>query len=81
MKTTIDISDDLAKAAKAYAARHNVTLGSLVGRGLREVMRVDRQRADFKLKNVRVASQGLQTQYRDAGWSCIREAVYKGWGN
>ena len=81
MKTTIEISDDLANTAKAYAARHNITLRSLVERGLREVMRADRQRAGFKLKNASVDGRGLQADYRDADWSRIREAVYKDRGS
>ncbi len=81
MKTTIEIPDDLANTAKAYAARHKITLRSLVERGLREVMRADRQRAGFKLKNASVGGGGLQADYRDADWSRIREAVYKDRGS
>ena len=81
MKTTIDISDDLANAAKAYAARYNMTFRSLVERGLREVLRVDRKRAGFKLKDASVGGRGLQAEYRDADWPRIREAVYKDRGS
>lgn len=81
MKKTIEISDDLANAAKAYAARHKVTLWSLVERGLREVMRADRQQAGFKLKDASVGGRGLQTEYRDADWSRVSGAVYKDRGN
>ena len=81
MKTTIEISDEPANAAKAYAAGHNITLRSLVERGLREVMRVDRQRAGFKFKDASVGGRGLQTEYRDADWSRIRKAVYKDRGS
>lgn len=77
VKTTIEISDELANAAKEYAARHKLTLRSLVERGLREVLRVDLNRAGFKLKDASVGGQGLQAEYRDADWSRIREAVYK----
>ncbi len=81
MKITIEISDELARAAKTYAARHNMTLRSLVERGLREVMGLDRQQAGFQLKDARVSGKGLQTEFRDADWSRIREAVYKGRGS
>ena len=81
MKTTIEIADDLANRAKAYAARHNITLRALVERGLREVLRVDRQQAGFKLKDASIGGRGLQTEYRDADWSRIREAVYKDRGS
>ena len=81
MKITIEISDEVAKAAKAYAARHHLTLRSLVERGLREVMRVDRLRDGFKLKDASVGGKGLQTEYRDAAWPRVREAVYKDRGS
>ena len=81
MKTTIEISDELANAAKSYAAQHNMTLRSLVERGLREVMRVDRRRPGFKLKDASVGGRGLQSEFRDADWSRIREAVYKDRGS
>ena len=81
MKTTIEISDELANTAKAYAAEHDTTLRWLVERGLREVMRVDRQRAGSKLKDASVGGRGLQTGYRDADWSRIRAAVYKDRGS
>ncbi len=77
MKTTIEISDELADTAKAYAARNHMTLRSLVERGLREVMRQDQQRPGFKLKDASVGGQGLRTEYRDADWSRIREEAYK----
>ena len=81
MKTTIEISDELANRAKAYAARHKITLRSLVERGLREVMRTDRERASFKLKDASVGGRGLRAEYRDADWPRIREAVYKDRGS
>ena len=81
MKTTIELSDELANVAKTYAAEHKITLRSLVERGLREVMRVDRQRSDFKLRDASVGGRGLQAEFRDADWSRIRDAVYKGRGS
>lgn len=50
-------------------------------RGLREVTGVDRPQAGFKLKDARVGGRGLQTEYRDADWSRIRNAVYKDRGS
>ena len=81
MKTTIELSDELANAAKTYAAEHKITLRSLVERGLREVMRVDRQRSGFKLRDASVGGRGLQAEFREADWSRIRDAVYKGRGS
>lgn len=81
MKTTIEISDELARMAKAHAARENITLRSLIERGLRLVLRAESQRERFKLRDASVGGRGLQTPYRDAGWARIRESVYKARGS
>lgn len=81
MKTTIEISDDLARLAKAHAARENITLRSLIERGLRLALHADGQHEDFKLRDARVEGRGLQPPYRDADWARIREAAYEGHGS
>ena len=80
MKTTIDISDDLAARAKAYAAKERITLRSLVERGLREILRFEEQREQFELRDASVGGRGLQAGYEDADWSRIREVSYEGRG-
>ena len=42
MKTTIDLPDQLAQDAKAFAREHGLTLRELVERGLREQLRRSR---------------------------------------
>lgn len=74
MKTTIEISDELAGKARAHAARENTTLRSLVERGLRLAMRADPPL--FSLPDASVTGRGLQPGYRDADWARIREAAY-----
>ena len=81
MKTTIDLSDDLARSAKAYAASENTTLRSLIEFGLRLAMRADPQRQAFKLRDASVTGHGLQIPYRDAGWPRIRDSIYEGRGS
>ena len=44
VKTTIEIADDLAESAKAYAARGRITFRSLIERALREVLHAESQR-------------------------------------
>lgn len=78
MKTTIDLSDDLAQSAKAYAARENMTLRSLIEFGLRLAMRADPERRSFKLRDASITGYGLQVPYRDADWPRLRDAIYKG---
>ena len=77
LKTTIEIADDLAGTAKAYAARENITLRSLIERGFRLVLRVDSQRDRFKLRDASVGGRGLQPLYRDAEWARLRESAYE----
>ena len=76
LKTTIEIADDLARTAKAYAARENITLRSLIERGLRLVLRADSHRDRFKLRNASVGGRGLQPLYRDTEWTRILASVY-----
>lgn len=81
MKTTVELSDELAVAAKTYAARKGITLRSLIERGLRLVMSTDRKRRRFRLRDQSVTGRGLQAPYRDADWSRVRESIYRGRGS
>ena len=80
MKTTVELSDDLAATARAFAARHGITLRALIERGLRLVIRAEREREGFRLRDASVGGRGLQASYRDADWSRIRESIYEGRG-
>ncbi len=80
LKTTIELSDELANAAKAHAARENITFRALIERGLHMVLRADRETGPFTLRDASVGGRGLQPAYRDAEWSRIREAIYEGRG-
>ena len=44
MKTTIELTDDLAAKAKRYAARHGVTLRAVIEDGIRLKLRKPRLR-------------------------------------
>ena len=81
MKTTIELSDELANAAKAHAAKENITLRSLIERGLHMVLRADREAEPFRLRDASVGGRGLHPAYRDADWSRVREAIYEGRGS
>ena len=82
MKTTIEIADELARMAKAYAARENMTLRALIEYGLRLALRAaDRRQNPFKLRDASVDGRGLQPQFREADWARIREAVYEDRGS
>lgn len=81
LKTTIDITDDLARTAKAHAARQNTTLRALIERGLRLVLRADRRETSFQLREAGVTGNGLKAPYSDSDWARIRESIYEGRGN
>jgi predicted transcriptional regulator len=76
MKTTIDLPDDLAKKAKAYAAGKHTTLRAVIEQGIRQVLRNERAATEFKLRDASVGGSGLRDEYRDADWARIREAAY-----
>ncbi len=81
MKTTIEIADDLAKTAKAHAARENITLRALIERGLRLALRSDSRRKRFRLRDASVTGSGLKAPFNDSDWARIRESIYEGRGN
>lgn len=80
MKTTVEISDQLAEEAKALAARENTTLRDLIETGLRIVLRERRRRKAFKLRDASFGGRGLQPEFRDGEWERMREAAYEGRG-
>lgn len=80
MKTTVEISDSLAAEAKALAAREHTTLRALIEAGLRHVLREQRRKTRFRLRDASFRGQGLQPGFRDADWPRLREAAYEGRG-
>ena len=80
MKTTIEISDELGKEAKAHAARENITLRELFERGVRMVIKTDQENSGFVLRDGSVGGRGLQPEFQGADWARLREAVYEGRG-
>ncbi len=80
MKTTIEISDELGREAKAHAARENITLRELFERGVRMVIKADQENSGFVLRDGSVGGRGLQPEFQGADWARLREAVYEGRG-
>lgn len=80
MKTTIEISDDLMKKAKALAARRHSTLRSVIEHGIRVALKEEQQAEKFSLPDLSVKGKGLQEGFRDKPWSDIRHAAYEGQG-
>jgi hypothetical protein len=80
MKTTVEISDALAREAKEVANREKTTLRELIEAGLRTVLRERRRKAGFRLRDASFAGNGLQPEFRGADWERLREAAYEGRG-
>lgn len=80
MKTTVEISDSLAREAKAFAARENTTLRELIEAGLRAVLRERRRRGAFQLRDASFGGKGLQREFQGGDWERIRAVAYEGRG-
>ena len=76
-KTTVEIDDGLLGEAKEVAARERTTLRELVERGLRLLVSPRGTGEAFVLGDGSVPGNGLQPEFREAGWDRIREAVYE----
>jgi hypothetical protein len=81
MKTTVEISDSLAREAKAVAAREKTTLRALIEDGLREVLKSKRRSARFTLRDASFGGRGLQPEFKSADWNRMRDAAYEGRGS
>lgn len=79
MKTTIEVSDALFRAAKRLAAKRGTTLRALIEEGLRLVLATEEQQT-FHLRDASFDGCGLQPEFRDAGWDDVRRAAYEGRG-
>ena len=77
LKTTIELPDDLAKKAKAFAARRNTTLRAIIEQGIRHVLRTDRAAVGFELRDASVDGLGLQPEFQSGDWAALRDTVYR----
>ncbi|MGH3432801.1 MAG: type II toxin-antitoxin system VapB family antitoxin [Thermocrispum sp.] len=77
MKTTIDLPDELLRAAQELARREGTTLKALVESGLRGVIATQRGGGhEFVLADASVDGQGMTEDFRGAGWAQVRDAAY-----
>lgn len=79
MKTTIEIADGLLRQAKALARREGTTVRALVEAGLRAVLREERARPRFVLRDASFGGKGLRPEFEER-WDEIRDAIYEGRG-
>lgn len=78
MKTTIDLTDDLAYKAKQLAAKRGITLRAVIEDGIRLALDHEQQARTYRLPDRSVNGNGLQEEFRRKPFSAIREAAYEG---
>ena len=74
MKTTIEISDALLKAAKRRARSKGVTLRAVIEEGLRKVLKEEATTTRFQLRRASFKGEGRV----EADWDAIRDLIYSG---
>jgi hypothetical protein len=77
MKTTIEISDNLLRRAKATMARDAVTLRTLVEEGLGLALARRAASMPVRVEPVTFRGDGLQPEFAAAGWAQVRDAAYE----
>jgi hypothetical protein len=80
MKTTVEISDDLAREIKALAAADRTTVRALIEQGLRLLLAGRRKQRRFKLRDASVEGRGLQPGISEGDWDRIQDLIYRGRG-
>lgn len=76
MKTTIDISDDLARRARRLAQREGSTLRALVEEGLQRAIRARAAGGSAGLVIEPFGGEGLAPEFEGAGWERLRDEIY-----
>ena len=77
VKTTIEIADDLFERAHNVARKEKTTFRSLTEEGLRLVLERKQDKTRKLPSLVTVRGRGLTTEFKNASWEKIRDAVYK----
>jgi hypothetical protein len=76
MKTTVEITDDLLREARAQASLEGTSVRALMEEGLRKVL--DQRKTDtsqFKMRKVSVSGSGLNPEF--ATWDAVRDLIYE----
>ncbi|WP_299696358.1 type II toxin-antitoxin system VapB family antitoxin [Hydrocarboniphaga sp.] len=77
MKTTIEINDELFARSRKAAKREGKTLRALVEEGLRLALQARSQKTEPSFVMPVFGSGGLTDEFKNAGWSQIRDALYE----
>jgi hypothetical protein len=81
MKTTVEITDDLFKAAKALAIERRTTLRAIIEEGLRAVIGDTSRRDRFELKDGSVEGYGTRPGVEEGDWESVGDTIYRGRGS
>lgn len=76
MKTTVEISEDLAQAVRRLAVEENTSFRALIEAGLRRILEERQERPEFHLRDASFRGEGLRPPFQGAGWERVREAAY-----
>jgi hypothetical protein len=76
MKTTVELPEQLLRAAKQLAAREGTTVRALIERGLRSVVRGRRSPTRFTLRRAAFRGDGLVAGRSLRDWESIRDLSY-----
>jgi hypothetical protein len=78
MKTTVEISDDIFKQAKEYAARMGIPMREVIEIGLQLALNSRKpSHRPFRLKTITTKGEGMVCE---ESWSAIRSIIYEGHG-
>lgn len=80
MKTTVELSEDLLRAAKAVASKERTTLRALLEEGLRWALGKRKRHHEFKLRDASVVGKGVQPGVVEGDWAAVRDRIYEGRG-
>ena len=76
VKTTVELPDELLRAAQRTARREGTTVKSLLEEGLRLALARHLETAVPGLRDASVDGSGLRPEFRAASWAEIRNAAY-----
>jgi len=76
VKTTVELPDELLRAAQRTARREGTTVKSLLEEGLRLALARHLETGVLGLRDASVGGNGLRSEFLDASWAEIRNAAY-----
>ena len=76
VKTTVELPEELLRAAQRTARREGTTVKSLLEEGLRLALARHLDTEVTGLRDASVGGNGLRPEFRGASWAEIRDAAY-----